>query len=94
MPTKIMEAVDTTADTPIIAAKEDAVRNSEEIGTVEKAVKATVIWHTTIGLMECALVWAKTTGTQQNSKIGRDVVQQDFGEWAELHLKGRVDICK
>ena len=43
MPTKIMEVMDTTADTPIIAAEEDAVRNSEEICTVEKAVGATVI---------------------------------------------------
>ena len=29
MPINTIEAVDTTADTPIIAAEEDAVRNAE-----------------------------------------------------------------
>ena len=43
MPINTIEAVDTTADTPIIAAEEDAVRNAEEIGKVDKMVGATVI---------------------------------------------------
>ena len=38
-----MEAVDNTADTPIISDEEDVVRNAEEIGEVEKVVEATVI---------------------------------------------------
>ena len=38
-----MEAVDTTEDTPIIAAKEDAVRNAEEIVNVAEVVEETVI---------------------------------------------------
>ena len=40
---KTMEAVDTTAATPIVAAKEDAVSNEEEIGEMAKVSKATVI---------------------------------------------------
>ena len=36
---KIMEAVGTTVDTKIVAAKEDEVRNAEEIG--KAAVEAT-----------------------------------------------------
>ena len=38
---KIMEAVGTTVDTTLIAAREDAVRNAEEIGeaTVEAVSK-------------------------------------------------------
>ena len=40
---KTMEAVDTTAYTPIIAAEEDLVRNAEEIDEVDKVVLATVI---------------------------------------------------
>ena len=43
MPTKIMESVDTTADTPIIAADKDAVRNTEEIGVAAKSVGVAVI---------------------------------------------------
>ena len=43
MPTKIMEAVDNTADTPINVAKEEKVRNAEEIGAVAKAVRETLI---------------------------------------------------
>ena len=43
IPIKTMEALDTTADTPIIAAEEDEVRNAEEIGAVDKVVGATVI---------------------------------------------------
>ena len=38
MPIKTTEAVDTTVDTSIIAAKEDAVRNAEEIGEVAEVV--------------------------------------------------------
>ena len=38
-----MEAMDTTADTPIFAAEEDAALNAEEIGAVEEVVGATVI---------------------------------------------------
>ena len=48
MTTNIMEAVDTTSDTTIIEAKEDAVRNTEEFGRVAKVVRSTVIWHATI----------------------------------------------
>ena len=43
MPTKNMEAVDTTANTPIITAEEDTVRNKEEIGSVAEAVRAAMI---------------------------------------------------
>ena len=43
IPTKTMEAVDNTTDTPTIAAKEYAVRNTEEIGEVAKVVGANVI---------------------------------------------------
>ena len=35
--------MDTTGDTPIIAAEEDAVRNAEEIGVVTKSVGATMM---------------------------------------------------
>ena len=42
-PIKTMESLDNTADTPIIAAKEDAVRNTDTIGEVDKVVGATVI---------------------------------------------------
>ena len=38
-----MDAVDTTADTPIIMAEEYVVRNAEEIGEVAKVVGITVI---------------------------------------------------
>ena len=38
-----MEAVNTLACTPIIAAEEDPVLNVEEIGEVSKVVRATVI---------------------------------------------------
>ena len=54
--TKIMVPVDTTTDTPIIAAEEGAVINAEETGAVAEAVRARVIWHTTVGLTECALI--------------------------------------
>ena len=37
------EALDITVDTPIIAAKEDAVRSAEEIFKVAKVVWETVI---------------------------------------------------
>ena len=50
MPTKIMKTMDNIVDTPIISAKEDMVRNVEEIGEVEEEVRATVIWKTTVGL--------------------------------------------
>ena len=43
IPIKTMEAVNTTADTLIITAKEDVVRNTEEIGKVSKVVRETVI---------------------------------------------------
>ena len=43
IPTKTMEAVDTSADTPVIADEKDAVRNAEEIGAVAEAVGATMI---------------------------------------------------
>ena len=43
MTTNIMEAVDTTSDTTIIEAKEDAVRNTDKIGEVDEVVGATVI---------------------------------------------------
>ena len=43
MTTNIMEAVDTTSDTTIIEAKEDAGRNTEEFGRVAKVVRSTVI---------------------------------------------------
>ena len=43
MPTKNIEAVATTADTLLIAADENAVRNTEEIGAAAEAVGATVI---------------------------------------------------
>jgi len=41
--TKIMVPVDTTTDTPIIAAEEGAVINAEETGAVAEAVRARVI---------------------------------------------------
>ena len=67
MPTKIMEDVDTTVDTPIIAAKEDAVHNEEEIGTVAESVRAEMVWHTTVGLAEFALFREKTAGPRQKA---------------------------
>ena len=67
MPTKIMEAVDTMADTPIIVVNEDTVRNTEEIVVVDEAVGPTVILHTTVGLTECALIQEKTAGSWQKT---------------------------
>ena len=69
MPTKIMEAVDNTADTPINVAKEEKVRNAEEIGAVAKAVRETLIWHTTVEFTEYALIQTNTVGPWQNSTI-------------------------
>ena len=43
IPINTMEAVNTMEDTTIIAAKEDAVSNEEEIGEMAKVSKATVI---------------------------------------------------
>ena len=43
MPIKTMEDIYTTADTPIIANKEDVVRNIEEIGAVDGVVRETAI---------------------------------------------------
>ena len=43
MTIKTKKDLDTTADTPIIVAKEDAVRKKEEIRKVAKVVGATVI---------------------------------------------------
>ena len=48
---KIMEAMDTTADTQIILAKEDAVRNAEKFGEAYVESVSTVIWHINIGPM-------------------------------------------
>ena len=62
-----MEAVDTMADTPIIAAKEDAVRSVDTIGVVAKAVGSTVILHTTVGLLECAIIQSNTEGPQKKT---------------------------
>ena len=47
---KTMEAMDTTADIPIIAAEEDAVCNTERIGAVDEAHRAIVIYHNIFGL--------------------------------------------
>ena len=40
---KTMKAVDTTVDTPIVVAEEDAACNTDEISNVDKVVGATVI---------------------------------------------------
>ena len=40
---KTMKTVDTTVDTKIITTEEYTVRNIEEIGAVDKVVRATVI---------------------------------------------------
>ena len=40
---KIMEAVDTTVYTPIIADEEDAVRKAEEFGEADMVSMSTVI---------------------------------------------------
>ena len=67
MPTKIMEAEYTMVNTTIIAVEEDAVQNAEEIGAVDEAVGATMIWLTTVGLMECVLIQEKNAGTRQKA---------------------------
>ena len=51
MPINIMEAMDTTVDTPIIAVEEDVEPNTEEIGKVAEAFRETVILHTTDGII-------------------------------------------
>ena len=50
IPIKTMEAMDTTADIPIIAAEEDAVCKAERIGAVDEAHRAIVIYHNIFGL--------------------------------------------
>ena len=93
MTIKTMEAVDATADTPIIVANEDAVRNAEEIGAVFKVVGKN--WSNTLLLDSRHLCsykqWMQDPGIRPQE--GHSVVQQDVGERAELHLTGRVDTC-
>ena len=62
IPTKIIEAVYITADRTIFLAKEDAVLNAKEIGELAVMVGYPVIWHITVGLMECVPIQAMNLG--------------------------------
>ena len=67
MHTKIMEDMDTMADTTIIVAEWGAVRNAEEIGVVDETVGVTVILQTTVGLTQCVLIRANNAGHRQKT---------------------------
>ena len=68
-PTNIMEAVDITEDRNNLEAREDVVLKVEEIGEVAMVDGVTVIWHITVGLMECVPTQELTSETCHKATI-------------------------
>ena len=58
-----MEEVDIVVTNPVIAAKEDAVNKTTEIGVEAVVFESTVILHITVEHTECVPTREKTAGT-------------------------------